>query len=63
MTRKKRMEAARISVNNAMDVVVRVDQRCMAADGPVGETIDEMHPEELRDIWKYLNLAKNHLTD
>ena len=57
------MEKARISVNMARDVIVRVDQRCMAADGPVGETVDEMHPEELKDVWRYLNDARNHLSD
>lgn len=29
-----------------------IDNRCMAADGPVGETLEEAHPEELRRIYQ-----------
>ena len=63
MTRKERMKKARISLDNAMDVIDRVDNRCGAVDGPVTETADEIRPEEMKDIWRFLCLAKIDLTD
>ncbi len=33
-------------------IVERVDNRCMAADGPVSRTLDEMTDDEMREIYK-----------
>lgn len=33
-------------------VILSVENRCMAADGPVTRTLDEMTEKELRTIWK-----------
>jgi len=34
-----------------MDVVLNVESRCLAADGPVTPTLDEMTEGEMRVIW------------
>ena len=38
------------------EIVEDVDRRCMAYDGPVGNTRQEMTDDEMRQIWYY---AKN----
>jgi len=34
-----------------MDVVLNVEARCLAADGPVTPTLQEMTEDEMRKIW------------
>lgn len=41
-------------------IITRVDNRCMAHDGPVGDTLEEMRQDEISRIWE---LAKPYFGD
>lgn len=49
----KDAEIARLSdrLKRIAEIIWDVDGRCMAADGPVTNTRDEMTDDELREIW------------
>ena len=34
------------------EIIENVDNRCMAYDGPVGQTLDEMRSDEIEQIYK-----------
>ena len=41
------------------EIIERVDNRCMAVDGPVTPTLDEMSPDELREIYNLASQQPN----
>lgn len=42
------------------EIIEQVDDRCMAAEGPVTPTLSEMRQEEISEIYE---LAKNRKND
>lgn len=52
----RRAEKAEAACQKAVDVIYRVEGRCMAVDGPVTPTLEEMSEQELREL--YLALAE-----
>ncbi len=45
LTPKERLE-------HIVEIIESVDQRCMAADGPVTPTLNEMRQEEISEIYE-----------
>jgi len=41
-----------VRLDSIAKIIEKVDQRCMAADGPVTQTLDEMNLEEIREIYQ-----------
>lgn len=59
----ERVEAAKVgedihAFNAAID---RIEERCMATDGPVTPTLQEMREDELADIWARLQRIRARL--
>lgn len=44
-------------------VIDAIESRCMAADGPVTPTLQEMREDELASIWKLLQQIKGGLAE
>jgi hypothetical protein len=43
------------------DIVERVENRCMAVDGPVTPTLQEMQESELRELWRIIQAIRKKL--
>lgn len=41
-----------IRLDGIAEIIENVDDRCMAHDGPVGDTREEMTREEMREIYR-----------
>jgi imidazolonepropionase-like amidohydrolase len=52
---------ARTKVQIITDVIEMVDNRCLAYDGPVGDTREEMTAAEMRRIYKAAKSALRYL--
>ncbi len=52
---KRRLDVAQRKARIVCEIVESVENRCMAADGPVTPTLQEMSEEELRELWQAAN--------
>lgn len=46
------------AVNRFNEIIDTVENRCMAADGPVTPTLQEITEKELSDLWKVLQMIR-----
>lgn len=59
---RERMEAARAALSRGIGVIFAVENRCMAADGPVIPTLQEMREDELREVYLAMDEARKLLS-
>ena len=49
----------RQKLDRIAEIIYNVDQRCLAADGPVTATLDEMRQDEISEIYKLASEQAN----
>ena len=56
-TLREQVEALEAAHQRVRSIILSVENRCMAADGPVSRTLEEMTEDELRAIWQASDAA------
>ena len=46
-------------IDHFNDIIDRIERRCLAADGPVTPTLEEMREDELASLWNSLQFIRN----
>lgn len=54
---REQAEALEAAHQRVRSIILSVENRCMAADGPVSRTLEEMTEDELRAIWQASDAA------
>lgn len=54
---REQAEALADALQRVRSIILSVENRCMAADGPVTPTLEEMTEDELRAIWQASDAA------
>lgn len=54
---------ALIAAQEFNDIIDRVESRCMATDGPVTPTLNEMREHELADLWRAVQVIRTALAE
>lgn len=58
---KRLAMALMIRLDGIAHIIEDVDNRCMAADGPVTDTRDEMTKEEMREIYRSAKVNRKRI--
>lgn len=54
---REQADALATAHQRVRSIILSVENRCMAADGPVSRTLEEMTEDELRAIWQASDAA------
>jgi len=55
---KKKSKSNRKRLDEIAEIIESVDDRCLAADGPVTKTREEITDEEMRKIYRLAKIRK-----